>query len=310
MAHLLSSSDNIFPYSKETTTTYRKFHQRKKRRERSQQLNDQLSVKPIFTPLYDYDIIHLHRRTSMKQMYELISSAYDTQLFTIDTETDHRTCQPALIQIEFVVHDYYSRSMVLLIETGYLPSRSSILFRLIRSLLKIIFQSTNTILSWGNPINELIHFLPYQILDSNLINQLNFIDIQYYFKKWYNKTFVHQCNFPDNYTDDLSCTCPYRPYKRSHEKWSLQKAIAYTFNEFLNKCCIPPNNWIQGLDDHLHDHQISLFQSQQHHHRHRQHLIAYAVNDCLAVTKLSMVIFHNWTLNQLKQYNAQFISIY
>ena len=271
--------------------TEQHYRRQRKRRQRTQQLNNSLSIKPIFTALHPYDIIHIHHTTSIEFIYDLIDLAQHTYKFTIDTETDKKSHQPALIQIEFVDGP---QSIVLLIETCHLPDESSLLFGLIQSLLNVIFKPSNTILSWGHAMDELIKFLPYHIINWDTLDQLHFINIQDCFKKWYNDTMIHKCGLQYN-IDHCSCTCSYRPYKRNHDKWSLQQAIAYTFNEFLNKHCTF-SNWTQGLDDYLH-HDYSS-------HCHRQYLIQYAVNDCLAVTKLAMVITNNWSLKQLQEHNV------
>src|SRR5579871_4907909 len=113
--------------------------------------------------------------------------------------------------------------------------------------------------------------------------------MQQYFKKWYNKTFTHECGHLLPWDDDHpSCTCSYRPVKHKNNQWSLQKAIAYTFDEFLDKTRTK-SRWSQCLDITTIQRQLfSTINKKQI--KILEELILYAVNDCLAVTKLLMVI--------------------
>jgi hypothetical protein len=255
------------------------FHDREvNRNERQRQLNMKLSVLPKFIPANDYKIYHINRITSPILLPDLIQLARETIKFTIDTEHDYYTHQAALIQIEFI----QAKSVVLLIETCHLPHASSLLFWLIQSLFKVILQPSNTIYSWGDAIFELSHFIQYGLFSSKTLQQINTINIQKRFKKWYNKIFVHDCGLLPLDNDNPLCTCLHRPVKNKNDQWSLQKAIAYTFNQFLDKKR-RKSSWSRSLDiAYLQQHSV-LNNNQK---KILEHLILYAVNDCLAVTKL------------------------
>jgi len=265
------------------------------RNERQRQINMRLSVLPTFTPLNDCQIYLINQSTSTMVVHNLIEMARKTTRFTIDTEHDYETHEPALIQIEFI----QTNSIVLIIETCHLPHVSSVLFWLIRSLLQIIFQSSNIIYSWGDLKVELSDFIHCGLFCLNTVRQLSIKDIQRYFKKWYNKTFVHQCGLPSFHDDHHLCTCLYRPVKDKNNQWSLQKAIAYTFLEFLDKSRTK-SDWSRRLS-RRNIQQYSMINKPIM--RNHEDLILYAVNDCLAVTKLLMVLESNWTKAQLRQYN-------
>jgi hypothetical protein len=100
---------------------------------RKRQLNRNLGVLPIFTPLSPYKIYHINQSTPTILLQDLITLARKTTKFTIDTESDYYTHEPALIQIEFI----HSQSIVLLIEIYHLPHELSVLFWLIRGHLRI-----------------------------------------------------------------------------------------------------------------------------------------------------------------------------
>ena len=266
------------------------------RNERQRQLNTALSVYPKFSPLSDCQIYLINQTTSPMLIQDLIQLARETTQFTIDTECDYVTHEPALIQIEFL----NINSVVLLIETCHLPNSSSVLFWLIRSLLKIIFQPSNVILSWGDLFFELAAFLHYGLFSVNAIYQMNVIDVQHRFKKWYNQTFVHMCELRPYHEDSPLCTCLYRPVKNAKNQWSLQRAIAYTFHEFLDKSQTK-SHWRQRLSLIGNVHPYAMVNNKMK--QTRAHLINYAANDCLAVTKLMMVVELNWTKEQLQRFN-------
>ncbi|CAF4873836.1 unnamed protein product, partial [Rotaria sp. Silwood2] len=116
-------------------------------------------------------------------LHDLIEQARKTTRFTIDTEDDYYTHQSALIQIEFI----QDKSIILLIEINHLPHSSSVVFLLIRSLLKVIFNSLNVIYSWGDTKDELSKFIPFRLFSSETLLQMNNISIQKIFNNWHDK---------------------------------------------------------------------------------------------------------------------------
>jgi hypothetical protein len=270
-------------------------NQQLSRNERQRQLNVQLSVLPTFTPVNQYQIHHINRATSPTLLQDLIELARATTMFTIDTEHDYYTHQPALIQIEFIG----TESVVVLIETCHLPHASSVLFWLIRSLLKVILKPPHTIYAWGDIIYELTDFIPYGLFSWHALHAMNTKDIQYHFKRWYNKVFKHDCGLQSFEDDHVLCTCTYRPVKDRNNAWSLQKAIAYTFDEFLDKSRTK-SRWSRYLDLANGRH-FPIGNKKEK--KICEELILYAVNDCLAVTKLLIVVEFDWKKEQLEEYN-------
>ena len=201
------------------------------RNERQRRLNAQLSVLPKFKALNDYEVCLIHHSTPTMQLYNLIELARRTSTFTIDTEQDYYSHQPALIQIEFVE----KRSMVVLIETYHLPHPASVLFWLIRSPFKVIFRSDKLSLAGGDIIDELFAFIDYGLFSLNLIQHIHTMDVQHLFKSWYNERYPHRCRLSPSADDHITCTCPHQVVKNENDRWSLQKAIAYLFDEFLGK---------------------------------------------------------------------------
>ena len=253
------------------------------RHERKRQENIEFSALPTLTLLTDYQIYLINHTTSIMLVQNLIQLARETTQFTIDTERDYATKAPALIQIEFI----HRHSVVLLIETWHLPHSSSVLFWLLRSLLKIIFRPTNVLFSWGDSVFELSDFVNFGLFSLETIHELTTIDVQHEFKQWYNHRFPHTCGLPSFCGDTPHCTCQHRPVKNRNDPWSLQRAIAYTFQEFLDKSRTK-SNWGRPMS-RINIHQYSTVAKKEI-KRIDEHLILYAVNDCLAVTKLMMLL--------------------
>lgn len=257
---------------------------RKNRNSRQRQLNTKFSVLPTFLPFTDCQIYLVNHLTSPMLLQDLIQLAKQTTRFTIDTEYDYVTHQPALLQIQFI----HVQSIVLLFEACHLPHSSSPLFWLISALLKIIFEPTNVLVSWGNLFIELPPFADCRLLSHQLIDHMTTINVQGEFKQWYNEHFPHTCGLPALHTDSPLCTCEHRPMKHINNQWSLQGAIAYTFSEFLDKS-LTKSNWSRSLGCYSNFYQYSLMVNQEPKERHER-LVLYAVNDCLAVTKLMMTL--------------------
>ena len=254
------------------------------RKDRRSQLNMELSVLPTFCPFTDCQIYLVNHSTSPMLLQDLIQLARQTTRFVIDTEHDYVTHEPALLQIEFI----HVKSTVLLVEACHQPHLSSVLFWLIRSLLKIIFSPSNVLLSWGDLFLELSAFVQCGLVSYHTIHQLTTIDVQRQFKLWYNQHFPHTCGLPPFHDDSPVCICHHRPVKHANDQWSLQRAIAYTFHQFLDKSRTK-SNWTRPLSRRRNVYQYSLVANKQAKQIH-EHLILYAVNDCLAVTKLMMTL--------------------
>ena len=250
--------------------------------QRKRQCNKEWSVLPTFTPWKDCHIIHIHRSTPSLVLYDLIGYARQATKFTIDTESDSHTHQPSLIQIEFIRLE----SIVILIEMCHLPEKDSVLSRLIESLFKVILLSSNEIFAWGDIIDELSPFVRYGLFTFETLQQLDTIDVQIEFKHWYNKKFAHQCGLPLYAEDHHSCTCLHRPVKERQHQWSLQKAIAYIYGEFLDKSRTM-SRWSRSLHSLQSERSSLLVKANK---SIAVSLILYVVDDCLAVTKLWMLI--------------------
>ncbi|CAF3329348.1 unnamed protein product [Rotaria socialis] len=233
--------------------------------------NNQFRVLPSFTPLNKYTCYLIHRSTPQDLLHDLICLAQKCKLFTINTEFDlydnnnnnHDHHRPALIQIEFI--DEYL-STVILIEVCHLPSnRTSLMFWLIRSIFKFIFQETKTIYVWGNHIDRLSPFIDYDLFTMDDLMKLHCINIQDIFKNWHSRKF--------GYTQPNA------------NLWALQLAIVNTYHEFFDKSQTI-NRWSRTLVRYNHNQINSKISA----------MINYACYQCLAITKLAYTI-HQLTFN-------------
>ncbi|CAF1402575.1 unnamed protein product [Rotaria sordida] len=95
-----------------------------------------------------------------------------------------------------------------------------------------------------------------------------------------------------------SCTCSNKsPYVNPSDKWSLQNAIRYTINRFLDKSSTK-KNWSIMLDPNYSP--LSSYE--------RRKRINYAIYDCFAVTLLHQAVCDKWSLTQLRE--AELISLF
>jgi hypothetical protein len=107
------------------------------------------------------------------------------------------------------------QSVVVLIETCHLPTRQdSLQFWLIKSLIKTVFSSKNTIYVWGNGIHRLSPYLQYGLFNEEHLQQSHFVDIEKEYREFDFKLF-HR-------------------YRLGSNQWSLQEVIADLCNQFLD----------------------------------------------------------------------------
>ncbi|CAM4762248.1 unnamed protein product [Rotaria magnacalcarata] len=98
----------------------------------------------------------------------------------------------------------------------HLPYQCSKLFWLIKSVLKVIFNSTNYLFSWGNAKSELNELIPYGLLTSERLRLINDIDIQKNFRNWHNNMLKQKCGVRSVFDAD-----------------NMLHSTAFTFNEFF-----------------------------------------------------------------------------
>ena len=151
-------------------------------------------------------------------------------------------------------------SVVILVEVYHLPfHQDSLSFWLILSLLKFILQPTKIIYVWGNGEDELSRFVRYGLFTSDALKGLKMVNLQSKFQEWHRESYGFSMV--------------------GNNKWHLQAAIADQCGEFLD-ISEQWDTWSQGLDRRRTD----------SYRQNIQLMIIYAVNDCLAVTKLAQIM--------------------
>ena len=222
-----------------------------------------LTIKP-------YVVYFLHRDTSPLMLHEIITEAKRTKRFTIVPKYESLYHDTTAIHIELVQQTH---TILILIDSFDDKDTRTPFCDTLCQLFSIIFHPSNTVQTWGSLTAILKPFLPYEIFTISQIKQCRSSNTRQEFKSWYNKTFIHHrhCHQYLNYDniDGPSCSCSHRPYKTFSARWSLIKAIAYTFNEYLYS--------------HTYD-----------------------ITKCLAITKLADVIQHQWTIQQVEDYKKKY----
>ncbi|CAF4178087.1 unnamed protein product, partial [Rotaria magnacalcarata] len=300
-------------YLKSSAKKKNNWKRNQKRFEKNEQLRSQY---PPFESSSHLNIIHLHYKSTIDTLNELISKAYKTKRYVVDTESQKGETERhgALIQIQFLYSS--DQSTTILIEINYLPDKQSNLYKKIIELCEIIFNNGNEILAWGPLENEFtnFHHLDLIHIDKKIIP----INVQSLFSSGKNIQITHpEMERRDETTADTSYYIYDTPgdnddmndepqindilfgshhqtHVNSNELWSLQKAIETTFGKFLDKF-ETVNHWKCGLDLQLDTWKQKLFS--KHHYdktteqQRRLSMIQYAVHDCAAVAEL---YFHRY----------------
>ena len=225
---------------------------------------------PNFKAIKPYTVLFIHRTQSHFVLDELIVEARKTKIFTIVPQISLSCFNYMFIHIELVQD---SQTILALIEYFSETDRPSIYYNTLRRLFTIIFDTPNTIQTWGNIIHYLKSYQQYGLFSLTDVIHAQSNDIQQQFKTWYNQTFGHhiQCHQYLKYDeiDSSLCSCAHRPYRSSSNQWSISKAITYTFDEQFN--------------NHIH-----------------------GTHQSLAITKLAHVVNGKWTIQQLKDYKQNY----
>ena len=228
------------------------------------QLPRLLTIKP-------YVVYFIHRNASPSMLHEIITEAKQTERFTFVPKYKSIEHDTMSMRIELIQQTV---TVLVSIDYSHEKDKRTLLYDTLCQFFSIIFHSSNLVQPWdGNLMHKLKPFLSHGIFTINQIKLCRSSDIQQEFKRWYNQTFIHQicCQHYLQY-DDIDgpfCSCTYRPYKYVSAQWSLLKAVAYTFNEYLY--------------DHTFD-----------------------ITKCLAITKLADVIEQQWTIQQVQEYKMKY----
>jgi hypothetical protein len=293
------------------------------------QINTKLNNYPSFQPLTPYTFHLINYTTTNSTMEYLTEQVMQTQLFTIATETDGLTLNPALIQIECVGHP----STIILVECCHLPKPHSHLFNQISRLFLSIFEPAKEIQGWGDLSIALKPFIGYDLFSMSNIQHTHFSDVQQLFREWYNGIFPHSegccpsevsilgedfiylhptnsdrnLSFIAKQYDYLSCSCPHRPCKNPNDNWSLHAAVQATFQEFLDDAhSLAPWGRALGfvsdifIPKRLVGEQRSMEIAKEK--EYRRQLMEYAARICLSITKLSVAIRYRWSKHDLERH--------
>ncbi|CAF2085887.1 unnamed protein product [Rotaria magnacalcarata] len=214
--------------------------------------NQKFSSFPAFTSRNNYEAYIINQSSHTDLLHYIIARAQNTNYFSIDTEADLYTQRPALIQFEFI---HQELSTVILLDVCHLPTvETSLKFWLIRAIIKYIFQKNKILYCWGPPLLELRKFLHIHLFTDDDLNKPEMFNSQDDFKQWHCRKFHHNV--------------------KGGNLWGLQAAIHDQFGQFLDKT-ERLNIWSRDLTKST-SKSISMIQ--------------YAVNDCLAVTKLVSIM--------------------
>ncbi|CAF1638532.1 unnamed protein product [Adineta ricciae] len=259
--------------------------------------NERLRVQySQYRPTHNINIIHIHHRTPIDTIEQLIRRAATTKRYTIDTESQSEEGgnTGALIQIE-MVHSS-DDSTVILLETFYFPDAKSHLIDRIKYLWSIIFNSDNEIITWGLVSNELKDFHRFEWMKIGKMRRRN---LQALFQDREDEEVAHP-KTESRETTEISFDTPGEndfyddDDDGDHEdtkkiKYSLQAAVEMTLQKFLDKA-FTRYPWSCGLDLALDTWQQKLFQKQYYDRQVEQQtridMTNYAVHDCTAVTEI------------------------
>ena len=216
--------------------------------------NKPFNNRSKFIPSNVYSYYFMNKYTPLNLLHYLIGLAQTTSSFTISTLFDAYTDTPALIVVEII---QATESVLVVVETCHLPyNRKSLQFWLIQSFIKIIFKPEKTVFTWDDARYQLASFVQYGLFTDDLLAQVYFVDVRREYLRFHSSLFKRNRN--------------------EIQYLSLEQIILNVFNECLGQ---QKNEyiWSQGF-----------YQPSRHilNHPALQSMVRYALNSCLAITKL------------------------
>ena len=147
--------------------------------ERNEELRAQ--YPPYYSPKSNNSIVHLHYRTDLATIEQLIERAKHTTKYTIDTESimNQHSNHGALVQIKMIQTG--DNSTVILVEAAHLPAIGSPQLAGIQRWWSIIFDGGNKIIAWSPALDELKNF---QHIDWMKLGNIRTTNLQFLFLEW------------------------------------------------------------------------------------------------------------------------------
>ena len=160
----------------------------------------------------------------------------------------------------------------------HIPQQNEFTFTIIKDLFDLILRTDKIIYVWGT-LDELIPFTNYQFFSIDQISHTQFINLQDSFKRYWQRNHPHHEPTATSSADFINkCLCEQCIGKEDSQLWSLQDAVAFELNEWLDKRSTLSDFDI-GLDPQL----ASLTGIRK---ENRKRMTIYAADDCLSMERL------------------------
>lgn len=182
-----------------------------------------------------------------------------------------------------------SISKIFLFTFSALPRKTESKFKWIKQLLRDIFHSSKTIITWNDYFFNVYPLFREKYLSERQHEQAKFIAIHDLFKAWYANIYPHDtlCHrLKMHVMGPETCSCSHRGFTSFFQQWSLSQAIECAFHETLANPAdqlneIYSREWIFSRKD-------ATIES-----------VVY----CMAISKLHMAIELQWNQTQIDQFH-------
>ncbi|CAF4640267.1 unnamed protein product, partial [Rotaria sp. Silwood2] len=158
-----------------------KSHHHRNVRLEEQNNNYRHNYLPFIIPSSFYNIVHVHRFTTIDTISTLINHFESCYRYSIDTESDRFTYELSLIQVHSIPQNL--PSFIVLFEINHLPPSDTFLFGKIKLLFRLLFRLGNIIFSWGSMSDELKSAVRMNLFTWPSLALL--INLQDKFPSWY-----------------------------------------------------------------------------------------------------------------------------
>ena len=188
--------------------------------------------------------------------------------------------------------------MVIVVDSKHLPWLDLTLHAKVEPLFFVILSPSNEVQSWNDIKTDLKLFFDYALFKSayQKIERVRLVSIQRRFRQWLQEKLLD---------DQLS--------NASFKHWTLQIAIAFTFQEYLDTTLSKSYDWEIGLylefdPDYVEEliNRNTIASKLKVGHQCRAIHRKYAVYECMAINKIAVLFQNEWTLkhtdNYLKKY--------
>ena len=248
-----------------------------------------------FQPLKSCIVHRIDQTTPVSMLQLYIRQVQQTSTFIMYLSRTRPLYEEKMKEMTIeLVQPNSSVSKIFLFKFSTLPKKTESKFKWIKQLLRDMFHSSKSIITWNDYFFNLYPLFHRKYLSEKQHHQAKFITIHDLFKAWYGKIYPHDTlcyRLTMHLMGPEICSCSHAGFTSFFYQWTISQAIECAFYETLINPAdqtdeIYSEEWILSREDAMNE----------------------SVVNCMAISKLHMAIELQWNQTQIDQFHRYHVT--